>query len=67
MDPAFQYKKMRTLVPMFARCTRKLIHKWEQQCNQPIKVEDGLTEVTLDAIGSPSTSYGLKLIPPPPD
>jgi hypothetical protein len=52
MDPAFQYSKMRTLVPMFAHCTRKLIAKWEQQCDQPVKVEPGLTEMTLDAIGS---------------
>jgi cytochrome P450 len=51
MDPAFKHKNIRTLVPMFAHCTRKLINKWEQQLDQPIRVEDGLTEVTLDAIG----------------
>lgn len=51
MDPAFQYKKMRTLVPLFARCTRKLIDKWTNQSSGPIRVEEGLTELTLDAIG----------------
>lgn len=51
MEPAFQYKKMRTLVPLFARCTRKLIAKWEKQLNEPVPVETGLTELTLDAIG----------------
>lgn len=51
MDPAFQYKKMRTLVPLFARCTRKLISKWQKQMVDLVKVEEGLTELTLDAIG----------------
>jgi cytochrome P450 len=52
MDPAFKYKKISTLVPLFASCTRKLISKWERQLDQPIKVEEGLTAVTLDAIGA---------------
>jgi cytochrome P450 len=51
MDPAFKYKKLCALVPVFAGCTRKLIDKWEQNLDKPIKVEEGLTEVTLDAIG----------------
>lgn len=51
MDPAFQYKKMRTLVPLFVRCTRKLIAKWTDQSSRPILVEKGMTELTLDAIG----------------
>jgi len=58
MDPAFQYKKIRTLVPLFARCTNKLIQKWERQCsNGPVKVEEGLTALTLDAIGLGAFGY----------
>jgi len=51
MDPAFKYKKIRTLVPLFASCTRKLINRWGQQLHEPIAVEAGITKLTLDAIG----------------
>ncbi len=55
MDPAFKYKKIRTLVPLFASCTRKLINKWGQQLHEPIAVEAGITKLTLDAIGETSS------------
>jgi len=51
MDPSFQYKKIRTLVPLFARCVSNLIQKWERQKQQPLKVEEDLTRMTLDAMG----------------
>jgi cytochrome P450 len=63
MDPAFKYKKIRTLVPLFASCTRKLINKWERQLDQPIKVEEGLTAVTLDAIGACPDAYPATAAP----
>lgn len=52
MEPAFQYKKMRTLVPLFTKCTQKLIDKWAKASYDFIQVEEGLTALTLDAIGT---------------
>lgn len=59
MDPSFQYKKIRTLVPLFARCVSNLIQKWERQKQQPLKVEEDLTRMTLDAMGLGLFSYNF--------
>ncbi len=51
MEPAFQYKKIKTLVPLFAQCANKLLQKWELIDNKPICVELDIAKMTLDAIG----------------
>eukprot|EP01087_Luapelamoeba_hula_P025119 TRINITY_DN9813_c0_g1_i2.p1 TRINITY_DN9813_c0_g1~~TRINITY_DN9813_c0_g1_i2.p1 ORF type:complete len:570 (-),score=94.80 TRINITY_DN9813_c0_g1_i2:15-1610(-) len=65
-DPAFKYKKIKSLLPVFVQVGTRLTGKWEEELkgkkSAEIEVQSWINKMTLDAIGLGGFSYDFNAL-----